>query len=139
MLNEARLLGRAGKDPETRFTGSQTKVVNFSLATSKKWTDQNGDQKESTQWHNIACWGKTADIAERYVSKGAMVLVCGEIQYHKWDDNDGNKRQRTDIKANRIFITSPKKSSNNNQNNQRSQPPDDEIDVPDDDFDDVPF
>ena len=97
MINKATLMGRLGMDPELRYTSSGTAVCNFSLATSKKYKTQSGESKEETQWHNITAWGKLAEICAEYLSKGSLAYVEGEIQYQKWEDRDGNTRDKTII------------------------------------------
>ena len=96
-LNKAMLIGRLGKDPETKTMQSGAKVVNFSLATSEKYTDNDGNKQESTEWHNIVMWNKLADIAERYLRKGSQIYVEGKIKTRSWDDKDGNKKYMTEI------------------------------------------
>lgn len=92
MFNQAILLGRLGRDPEVRSTQSGTQVANFSLATS---TGSNDDRK--TEWHNIVCWAKMAEIAEKYGHKGDICQVVGEIRTRKWQDQSGKDRWTTEI------------------------------------------
>lgn len=91
-MNKVILIGRLGKDPESRSTSTGTTVVNFSLATSRKY---NG--KEQTQWHNCVAFSGTGDTIARYVNKGDQLAVEGEISYRTWDDKNGNKRTSTEI------------------------------------------
>jgi single-strand DNA-binding protein len=97
-LNKVTLIGRLGKDPEVRNFQNGGKVVNFSLATSERWKDRDGNQKEKTEWHNIAVTNeKLADIAERYLRKGSLVCLEGKLQTRKWQDQSGNDRYSTEV------------------------------------------
>ena len=95
-LNEVRLIGRVGKDPEVRFAQSGTAFANFSLATSEKWTDKNtGEKKELTEWSRCSAFGKLAEIIGEYVKKGSLIYVGGRLRTEEWEDKDGIKRQTT--------------------------------------------
>ena len=96
-VNKIILLGRIGKDPETR-TLPNGKITSFSIATSEKYTDKNGQKVENTEWHNVECWGKLADIAETYVKKGMEIYVEGKIKTDQWE-KDGVKQYRTKVVA----------------------------------------
>lgn len=98
-MNRATLIGRIGRDPETRTTQSGSKVVSFSLATSERWKDKStGESKEKTEWHNIVVWNENiCRIVEAYCKKGSQILVEGQIQYRKYTDKDGNERNITEI------------------------------------------
>ena len=104
-LNKAILIGNLGSDPEIRTTGNGTKVAEFSVATSRRWTDRNSNQQqEKTEWHRIIAWSALADIAEQYMKKGDRVYVEGEIQYRSYDDKDGNTRYVTEINARELIM-----------------------------------
>jgi single-strand DNA-binding protein len=97
-VNKVTLLGRLGKDPEVRNFQNGGKVVNFSLATSERWKDSDGNQKERTEWHNVAIFNeKLGEIAERYLRKGAQVYLEGQLQTRKWQDQSGNDRYSTEV------------------------------------------
>jgi single-strand DNA-binding protein len=96
-MNRVFLLGRVGKDPESRFTTSGTQVVSFSLATSEKYKDKQGNKQEDTQWHNLVLWKKLAEIAEKYVNKGDQLLIEGKVSNRSYDDRDGNKKYISEI------------------------------------------
>lgn len=98
-MNRATLIGRIGRDPETRSTQNGSKVVSFSLATSERWKDKHsGENKEKTEWHNIVIWNENIGrIVDQYCKKGSQVLVEGQIQYRKYIDKDGNDRNTTEI------------------------------------------
>lgn len=94
-MNQAILIGRLGKDPETRhFDNSQ--VTNVSLATSRKYTDKQGNRQEITQWHNLVLRGKQSEIAEKYLTKGAQIAATGEITYRSWE-SEGQTKWITEI------------------------------------------
>ncbi|HLV00617.1 MAG TPA: single-stranded DNA-binding protein [Acidobacteriota bacterium] len=99
MVNRVFLIGRLGRDPELRYTGSGTPVANFSLATDETWTDANGQRQNRTEWHNIVVWSRLAEICHQYLRKGRLVFIEGRIQTREWDDRDGNKRRTTEIVA----------------------------------------
>jgi len=100
-VNKAILLGRVGKDPEIRDFDNGNKVANFSLATSETWKDKNtGEKKEQTEWHNIAVFGKLAEIVESYVKKGQELYVEGKIKTRYWEDQNGDKKYITEIVLN---------------------------------------
>lgn len=101
-VNMAVLVGNLGKDPEVRFTQTGKAVANFSVATSEKWRGQDGQQQESTQWHNIVVWGNQAEACGKYLSKGRQVYIQGRIQTRKYQDRDGNERYITEVVAQRV-------------------------------------
>lgn len=99
MLNKAILIGRLGRDPETRYTGGGTPVTNFSIATSETFKNKNGEKQEKTEWHKIVAWGKLAEICDKYCKKGGLVYIEGQINTRKWQDKEGNDRYSTEITA----------------------------------------
>lgn len=107
-LNKVMLIGNLGKDPEVRFTASGQAVASFSLATSEKFKGKNGEWEERTEWHNITLWGKLAEIAGEYLSKGKTIFVEGRLQTRKWQDKSGNDRYTTDIVCDKMQMLSPK-------------------------------
>ncbi len=96
-VNKAILIGRLGKDPELRYTPSGRAVATFSLATSEVYQNQEGQRQENTTWHNIVCWGKTAELAKEYLRKGREVYLEGRIANRSYDDKDGNKRYISEV------------------------------------------
>ncbi len=98
-VNKAILVGNLGRDPEVRFTPSGRAVAKFPIATSERWTDQQGNRQERTEWHNIVVWGKQAESCGQYLAKGRQVFVEGSIRSRQYDDKDGNKRYITEIIA----------------------------------------
>ena len=107
-LNKVMLIGNLGKDPEVRYTASGQAVASFSLATSEKFKGKTGEWEERTEWHNITLWGKLAEIAGEYLSKGKTVYIEGRLQYRKWQDKNGNDRYTTDIVGDKMQMLSPK-------------------------------
>lgn len=118
-INKVILIGNLGKDPELRYTPSGQPTASFSLATTERWTDKNGQRQERTEWHNIVAWGRLAELANQYLKKGRPVYIEGRITNRSWDDKDGNKKYRTEIVANQIqFLGSgPAPSSGTTENN----------------------
>ncbi len=99
MVNKAIIIGNLGKDPEVRFTPSGRAVAKFSVATTEKWNDQQGQKQEKTEWHNIVVWGKQAETCGQYLSKGRQVFIEGRITNRSYDDKDGNKKYISEIIA----------------------------------------
>ncbi|MGE0289096.1 MAG: single-stranded DNA-binding protein [Bradyrhizobium sp.] len=99
MVNKAIIVGNLGKDPEVKFLNSGQAVCKFSVATTERWNDTNGEKQERTEWHNIVVWGKQAEACGQYLNKGRQVYVEGRITNRSYDDKDGNKRYITEIIA----------------------------------------
>jgi len=97
-LNRAEIIGTLGRDPEARTFPDGGKVVNIRCATSEKWRDRStGEEREATEWHNVAIFGPLADIAERYLRKGSTALFVGKLRTRKWQDQSGADRYSTEI------------------------------------------
>ena len=109
-VNKVILVGRLGRDPETRFTGAGQAVCNFSLATDETFKDRNGERQKRTEWHKIVVWGKQAEIAQQYLKKGSKVYVEGRIQNRTWDAQDGTKKNRTEIVIDNMIMLDSKGS-----------------------------
>jgi len=99
-VNKVILVGRLGRDPETRFTGGGQPVCNFSLATDESFKSRSGERQKRTEWHKIVLWGKLAEISQQYLKKGTQVYIEGRIQTRQWDDKQGQKKTTTEIVAN---------------------------------------
>ena len=98
-VNKVILVGNLGRDPETRYAQSGSAVTNFSIATSESWKDRsNGEQQERTEWHNIVCFARLAEIAGEYLRKGSKVYIEGSLRTSSWEQ-DGIKRYKTDVMA----------------------------------------
>ena len=115
-LNRATLIGNLGKDPEIRVNPQNgRKCVSFSLATSKKYRDSNGETKELTVWHNIRGWAGVAETIEKLnIKNGATLYVEGEITDNSWTDNQGQKRTQKEIVCSNFQILTPRQQNNNN-------------------------
>lgn len=100
-LNRVTLIGNVGKDPEIKTFASGNKVASITLATSERYKDRNGEQKEDTEWHSVQCFGKLADVVERYVRKGMLLYVDGKIRTRSYEA-DGRTIYRTEIVADHI-------------------------------------
>src|SRR5258706_6542802 len=103
-VNKVILIGNLGADPETRYLPSGDAVTNIRIATSEKWKDKGGEMKEHTDWHRIAFFGKTAEIAGEYLKKGSPVYVEGRIRTRKWTDKEGQDKYSTEIVADRMQL-----------------------------------
>ena len=103
-VNKVILIGNLGRDPEIRYTPGGSPVANFTMATTERWNDPNGEKKEKTEWHRIVVWGKQAEIAAEYLRKGRQVYIEGSLQTREWTDRDGNKRYTTEVKAQRLQL-----------------------------------
>jgi single-strand DNA-binding protein len=97
MVNKVILIGNVGRDPELRYTASGTAVTNFSLATSRRYKDRDGNQREETEWHRCVAWARLAEIINQYAPKGKQLYLEGRLQTRQWDDKDGNTKYSTEI------------------------------------------
>ena len=100
-LNKALLMGRIGQDPDVRTLSSDNKVARLSLATSTRYKDRNGEQKEETEWHSVQAFGKLADVVERFVHKGSLLYLDGKIRTRSYEA-DGRTMYRMEILADHI-------------------------------------
>jgi single-strand DNA-binding protein len=103
-VNKVFLIGNLGRDPELRYTPSGTPVANFSLATSERWKNADGELQEHTEWHNIVAWRRLAEIAGEYLHKGSKVYIEGKIRSRSWEGQDGQKRFRTEIMVDNLML-----------------------------------
>ena len=99
-VNKVIVVGNLGQDPETRYMPSGSAVTNLRIATNESWKDkQTGEQKDRTEWHSVAMFGRLAEIAAEYLRKGSQVYIEGKLRTRKWQDKDGNDRYTTEIIA----------------------------------------
>ena len=99
-VNKVIIVGNLGRDPETRYMPSGDAMTNIAVATTDKWKDKStGEQKEATEWHRIAFFGKLAEIAGQYLKKGSQVYIEGKLRTRKWTDKDGIEKYSTEIIA----------------------------------------
>ncbi|MBK8824215.1 MAG: single-stranded DNA-binding protein [Anaerolineales bacterium] len=97
-LNRVQLIGRLGRDPESKFTPTGKKVTQFSLAVSNHWKDKNGETKESTEWVNIEAWGRLGEVCQEYLKKGSLIFIEGRLKTDKYEEK-GETRYFTKIVA----------------------------------------
>ncbi len=99
-VNKVIIVGNLGNDPDTRYMPSGSAVTNLSVATNESWKDkQTGEQKERTEWHRVAMFGRLAEIAAEYLRKGSQIYIEGKLRTRKWQDQNGNDRWSTEIIA----------------------------------------
>ena len=103
-LNKVMLIGNIGRDPEVRFLNDTTKVCSFTLATTDRYKDRNGELKENTEWHSIVAWNKNAEIIEKFCKKGSQIYIEGRLKTREWTDESGAKRRSTDINVESIQL-----------------------------------
>lgn len=102
-VNKVILIGNLGQDPELRYMPNGSAVANFSVATSESWKDkQTGENRDRTEWHRVAVFGKLAEIVGEYTKKGTKVYLEGQLQTHKWQDQGGNDRYTTEVVINSL-------------------------------------
>jgi len=101
-LNRVQLIGNLTRDPELKTLPSGSSVANFGIATNRVWRNQQGEKQEEVQFHNIVVFGKQADTVSQYLKKGSSVLVEGRLQTRNWEAQDGTKRTKTEIVAERV-------------------------------------
>lgn len=147
-LNRVTLLGRLTRDPEVRTTPNGQQVASVSIATGRMWTDQSGARQEKSEFHNCVLWGKLAEIAGQFLTKGKRIYLEGRLETRDWTGQDGVKRYRTEIIAsNMIMLDGPRNSGSAGQQsggyNQPSQAINDETPIINQDEDikveDIPF
>ena len=137
-LNKVMLIGNLGKDPEVRTLENGTKVANFSIATSEKWTDKGtGEVKENTEWHNIVVWRKLAEIVEKYIKKGTKVYIEGKLATRSWE-KDNITRYSTEIVCNNLLMLGGNPGASQEQS-QAAAPQSQSGPPQADELDDLPF
>jgi single-strand DNA-binding protein len=98
-LNRVQLIGRLGKDPESRFTPTGKNVATFSLAVSERWKGADGESKEATEWVNVEAWGRLGEICQQYLHKGRLVFIEGRLKTDKYEDKGGETKYFTKVVA----------------------------------------
>lgn len=104
MLNQANIIGRLGRDPEIRYTSGGTTIANLSVATSEHWTDGKGNRQETTEWHRVVLFDRSAEVAGEYLKKGSLVYVGGKIRTRRYTDAQGVERYATEIAGREMKI-----------------------------------
>ncbi|ADC73265.1 single-strand binding protein (plasmid) [Thioalkalivibrio sp. K90mix] len=122
-VNKVILLGNLGADPEKRETPNGVSVTNLRLATTEQWTDKNsGEKRENTEWHRIVLFGRVADIAAQYLSKGSQAYIEGKLQTRKWQDQSGHDRYTTEIVASDLHLLGGRSGGSSSGGSGQSQP-----------------
>ena len=141
-LNKVMIIGNLGQDPDVRYTQSGDAVATLSVATTSRWKDSDtGEMKEKTEWHRVVMWRRLAEIAGEFLKKGSQVYIEGALETRKWQDQDGNDRYTTEIKAMQMQMLGSKDGSRGGS----QKPPQERRKQPDQpagdlDFDDdIPF
>lgn len=111
MLNKVMLIGRLGRDPEIRYAGNGTPIVNMRLATDESYVDRDGNRVERTEWHSVVVFQRQAENCKTYLAKGSLIFVEGSLQTRKWQDQQGQDRYTTEIKASRVQFLDRKGAS----------------------------
>lgn len=120
-INKVILIGNLGRDPEVRYMPSGDAVANITIATTETWKDKAGEKQEQTEWHRVAMFGKTAEIAGEYLKKGSQVYIEGKLQTRKWTDKEGQERYTTEIRADRMQMLGSRSGGS-----ERMAPPEDD-------------
>ena len=120
-VNKVILIGNLGRDPEVRYMPSGDAVANITIATTETWKDKAGEKQEQTEWHRVAMFGKTAEIAGEYLKKGSQVYIEGKLQTRKWTDKEGHERYTTEIRADRMQMLGSRSGGS-----ERMAPPEDD-------------
>ena len=143
MLNKVMIIGRLGADPELRHGGNGHPFGRMRVATDESYTDREGNKVEKTEWHSILTFGRQAENCANYLGKGSLVFVEGSLQTRKWQDQQGNDRYSTEIKAMRVQFLDRKQPSGQTGAGQHAAPNSDRFDASPSDYgsgvDDVPF
>ncbi len=139
-LNRATVLGRLTRDPEVKTTPTGRSVCSLSVATNRVWTDQSGVKQERPEFHNCVLWGKIADIAGQYLSKGRRVYMEGRLQTRDWEGQDGVKRYRTEIVVDNMIMLDGPRGDGNFASQSEGQSPKNASSDPDEiKVEDIPF
>ena len=140
-LNKVTLIGNLGADPELKHTQGGQAVLKMRLATTETFKQRDGQRGESTQWHSVVLWGNRAEALAKFLEKGRTICVEGSIEYRQWEDNDGNKRNATEIKARNVILLGGGGGEKRGGFGGRSKPSGGFNEYPADDFgdDEIPF
>ena len=117
-LNKVILIGNLGADPEIREMGDGTKMAKFSIATTEKYKNKQGELVSNTDWHNIVLWRRTAELAEQYLKKGDSVCIEGKIKTRSWEDENGVKKWATDIQGDNMTMLGSKREDKSDMGHQ---------------------
>jgi single-strand DNA-binding protein len=132
-INKVILIGNVGVDPELRYTTNGTPVANFSIATTERWTNRQGEATENTEWHRIVAWGKLGEFCSQYVNKGKQVYIEGRIRTRSWEDREGKKQRTTEVIAQRLQLLGRPETGTKPSESEVSPPEEESIE------EDIPF
>ena len=104
MKNKVQLIGHVGQEPEIKTFDGGKKLANLTIATNESYKNDKGDKVEKTEWHKVVAWGTTADIIEKYVTKGLQIGIEGKLTHRSYDDKNGEKRYVTEVIANEVLL-----------------------------------
>ena len=142
-VNKAIILGNLTRDPETKTISSGQTVASFSIATNRFWKDKtSGEKKKSAEYHNIIAWGRLAEIAQQFLTKGSLVYIEGRLQTRNWEDQQGNKKYKTEVVAEKMQL-GPRgtgASNNTSHSNKDAEVPEENTSSPEDiNVEEIPF
>lgn len=130
MLNKVMIIGRLGREPEIRYSSSGKSCASLNVATDESYTDRNGNRQNRTEWHRVVVWDKAAEACGKFLAKGSLVYVEGKLQMREWQDQKGQKRYVTEIRAERVqFLDRRKDDGGQSRSNTE----------PSENMDDCPF
>ena len=132
-VNRIIIIGNLGSEPEMRFTPNGRPVTSFSVATNRRYTTSEGERREETEWFTVVTWARLAEQCNQFLSKGKLVYVEGRLQSHSWEGQDGQKRYRNEIVADRVSFLDRQSSAHLNED-KNIEPGMDDIEP-----DDIPF
>ncbi len=104
LRNKVQLIGNLGNDPEIINLESGKMLAKFSIATNESYKNAQGEKVTDTHWHNVVAWGKTAEIIEKFVTKGKEIAIEGKLTTRAWDDKEGNKRYTTEVVCSELLM-----------------------------------
>lgn len=120
-LNKVMLIGRLGRDPEIRYAANGTPIVNMRIATDESYADRDGNKVERTEWHSVVVFQRQAENCKTYLAKGSLIFVEGSLQTRKWQDQQGQDKYSTEIKATRVQFLDRKGQNGQDQDGSQTQ------------------
>lgn len=141
-VNKAIILGNLTREPEIKTISSGQTVASFSIATNRFWTDKvSGEKKKSAEYHNVIAWGRLAEIAQQFLTKGSLIYIEGRLQTRNWEDQQGNKKYKTEIVAEKMQL-GPRGGTDSNaspRKNEPNEPQEDNSSPEDINVEEIPF
>lgn len=138
-INKAIVVGNLTRDPETRTIPSGQSVASFGVATNRFWTDrESGEKKKQAEYHNVIAWGKLGEIAQQFLKKGGLVYVEGRLQTRTWQDQQGNKKFRTEIVAEKLQL-GPRSSASGEKFRSDENPQEENLETDEINVEEIPF